>query len=265
VAVAHISEIPSFPPNPIVYPLFANAVYAEVHLNAGDMLYIPRRWWHWVTSYDRNIALSLWHAADKATLSVDFDRESVSEIDSIANADEFQTNYFLTKRPVVIRSGHVKEWPAFTKWTDEYLTERNGTAKHYVGISPEPHVQATRGDHTTRVESLTMSEFLELSRTSTDYLWLAQSDEMPRLLASDWTVPGFWEACCGDKTFRTAFWFAFARDRGLTSSLHYDYYENLLTQVAGAKRVLLFSPAQSPYLYRRQQELISSATEATSR
>ena len=60
-------------------------------------------------------------------------------------------------------------------------------------------------------------------------------------------------------------WFAFARDRGLTSSLHYDYYENLLTQVAGAKRVLLFSPAQSPYLYRRQQELISSATEATSR
>jgi len=57
--VDHVSEIRTFPPDPAAFPLFAKAAYAEVTLRAGDMLYIPRRWWHWVTSLDRNIALSI--------------------------------------------------------------------------------------------------------------------------------------------------------------------------------------------------------------
>ena len=36
---------------------------------------------------------------------------------------------------------------------------------------------------------------------------------------------------------------------GSRSNLHYDPYQNLLCVVCGAKRVRLFSPAATPYLY----------------
>lgn len=36
-----------------------------------------------------------------------------------------------------------------------------------------------------------------------------------------------------------------------SSGLHYDAYENVIVQVRGTKRVLLFPPEQSPLLYRR--------------
>ena len=42
--VDHISAMRVFPPDATAYPLFANAVYAEVLLEPGEMLYIPRRW-----------------------------------------------------------------------------------------------------------------------------------------------------------------------------------------------------------------------------
>ena len=84
--VDHISAMRVFPPDATEYPLFANAVYAEVLLEPGEMLYIPRRWWHWVTSYDRNIALSIWHAADRRTMTVPLDAGSVSRIDAVTAA-----------------------------------------------------------------------------------------------------------------------------------------------------------------------------------
>ena len=37
--------------------------------------------------------------------------------------------------------------------------------------------------------------------------------------------------------------------RGSRSSLHYDPYQNLLCVVLGTKRVRLYSPAATPYLY----------------
>src|SRR5580704_6191759 len=94
VMVDHLSAMRVFPPDLGVYPLFANAVYAEVLLEPGEMLYIPRRWWHWVTSYDRNIALSIWHAADRRTLTVAMDGESVAHIDTVSDPFDLGSRYF---------------------------------------------------------------------------------------------------------------------------------------------------------------------------
>jgi hypothetical protein len=255
--VNNLSTIPVFPPDPLSYPLFAQAVYAKVDLRAGEMLYIPRRWWFWETSFDRNVALSMWHAADRQTVSVPADQVSLPHVNAITDPGELRAHYFPTKEPVVIRSGHVLGWPASTKWTDDYLRQASGDRKHYMGISPDPHFYATRGNHRTRVEALSMAEFLERSRTASEYLYLAQNDAIPRLLTSDWSVPEFWKECFHDEAFRTPFWFCFGGDKGVTSPLHFDYYENLLAQIAGSKTLLLFSPAQTPYLYRKAQQLLS--------
>jgi hypothetical protein len=255
--VNHVSEIPRFPPDPSSYPLFANAIYAKVDLQAGEMLYIPGRWWHWVTSFDRNIALSMWHAADKPTAPLPVPRINMTRVDSIADPTDFRSQYFSRKEPVVIRSGHVQNWPASRKWTDDYLREASGDRMHHVEISADSQLQFTRGNHRTRLESLSVADFLERSRTSSEYHYLAQNDAIPGLLPNYWSIPDFWKECFPDDAFRAPLWFCFGRDTGVTSPLHFDYYENLLAQIAGSKTVLLFSPAQSPYLYRKEQQLLS--------
>jgi hypothetical protein len=254
----HISAMRVFPPDPATYPLFANAVYAEVILEPGDMLYIPRRWWHWVTSYERNIALSIWHAADRNTMTVPLDADSLPCIEAITDPHELISRYFPQKEPVLVRTDHVRRWPAFTGWTDEYLRAAIGGREQPVGISPDRHLQIIKGDHRTRAEMMSFSEFLDRSYTSPEYHYLGQDDVTPGLLQTDWSIPDFWHDCFPDDEFRTAFWFTFGRDaEGITSSLHFDYYENLLVQVAGRKRVLLFSRSQTPYLYRKQEQFIS--------
>jgi lysine-specific demethylase 8 len=60
------------------YPLFQNAEAYEAVLEAGDMLYIPIFWWHYVVALDLSISVSRFHylaetrywkqpAADRAT------------------------------------------------------------------------------------------------------------------------------------------------------------------------------------------------------
>jgi hypothetical protein len=262
--VDHLSAMRVFPPDLGVYPLFANAVYAEVLLQPGEMLYIPRRWWHWVTSYDRNIALSIWHAADRRTLSASLDADKLSRIDTVTDPFDLVSRYFPIKEPVVLRTDHVRRWPAFTRWTDDYLRAAIGSKEQYVGISPDPHLQAIKGDHRTRAEMMSFNEFLDRSRISSEYHYLGQDDATPGLLQADWTIPEFWRECFSDDEFRTAFWFTFGREEGLTSSLHFDYYENLLAQIAGRKRVLLFSRAQTPYLYRKEEDFISPTPRVVS-
>lgn len=43
---------------------------------------------------------------------------------------------------------------------------------------------------------------------------------------------------------------------GTVTSLHFDSYDNFLTQVAGFKYVRLYHPSQTPYLYRDAPDLM---------
>ena len=255
--VNHMSAMRVFPPDLTVYPLFAKAIHAEVILEAGDMLYIPRRWWHWVTSYDRNIALSIWHAADRRSMSLPLDADDLSQIDAVTDSCHFTSHYFGMKEPVLLRTDHIRRWPAFTKWTDDYLRAVIGGKRHHVGISPDPHLQVIEGDHRTRAEVMSFNEFLDRSLTFSEYHYFGQDEVAPGLLQGDWSIPDFWSDCFPDNEFHPALWFTFGREEGITSSLHFDHYENLLAQVTGRKRVLLFSPAQTPYLYRAKADFIS--------
>lgn len=47
------------------FPLFATAQFTECVLEAGDMLYIPPRWWHYVKALSRSFSVSFWWAAEE--------------------------------------------------------------------------------------------------------------------------------------------------------------------------------------------------------
>jgi hypothetical protein len=259
----NFSELPAFPPDAARYPLFQQAACAEVHLEPGDMLYMPRRWWHWVTSFERNIAINVWHAAERTSGKLPSDQSAPTEIPTLSDPAEFKARYFQPREPVRIRTPELQRWPAFSRWTDDYLEARSGAASYLVGVSPDPQLFPFKGAHRTRGEQLTLGQFLKRSRESTgEHLYLAQNEALPRLLAEDWSIPGFWRDCFEDAAFRVPMWLTFAGEQGVTSALHFDYYENVLIQIAGRKRVLLFSPSQTPYLYRIAAEHMNAQRQA---
>jgi len=53
--------------DPQEYPLFAEAEYMECHIRAGDAIYIPPKWWHYITAVPEpenaeayNISINFW-------------------------------------------------------------------------------------------------------------------------------------------------------------------------------------------------------------
>ena len=42
------------------FPRFGGAPYADVVLNAGEVLYIPPRWWHFVEARETSFSVSFW-------------------------------------------------------------------------------------------------------------------------------------------------------------------------------------------------------------
>ena len=42
------------------FPLFRRAPFLEFELTPGDMLYIPPKWWHWITSLSVSFSVSFW-------------------------------------------------------------------------------------------------------------------------------------------------------------------------------------------------------------
>lgn len=61
----HYSSIDS--PNYIIYPelLFTSPMY--ISLKAGESLWIPKHWWHWISSDDITIAVNFWSDVDYMT------------------------------------------------------------------------------------------------------------------------------------------------------------------------------------------------------
>ena len=71
-------------------------------------------------------------------------------------------------------------------------------------------------------------------------------EQFPKLL-EDFSTPKYCEV---GELWRTNAWIG---TRGTVTPLHFDSYDNLLTQVVGYKRVRLYSQTDTPFLYRSTQ------------
>ena len=54
------SQVNARHPDSVRHPEFSRAVPYEVELGPGDVLHVPRHWWHAVESLDTSIAINLW-------------------------------------------------------------------------------------------------------------------------------------------------------------------------------------------------------------
>jgi len=150
------------------------------------------------------------------------------------------------------------EWAALKRWT--LLSYLDSVIGHRtVPIEVGSHV----GKSGWHEELLTIGEFLRAhvapsctycahwlepkESFSAEIAYLAQHellDQCPALRA-DLSVPDSWRKVLGKPT-RTNVWLG---THGTVTPCHWDSYDNILAQAQGAKRVILFSPHETPRLY----------------
>jgi hypothetical protein len=65
---AHFSKITS--KNIFFYPRYVLTSPRKFILNAGDALFIPKKWWHWVYSFENTLAVNYWWSDNKININL---------------------------------------------------------------------------------------------------------------------------------------------------------------------------------------------------
>lgn len=156
---------------------------------------------------------------------------------------EFEQEYLIPGRPVILQ-GISDQWPAFGKWTPEYLSELAGDRLF-------PVVLMTDGDYVgARNDEMTLHKYLEKipdQNSGNDKIYLAETSitkYFPELVA-DIVVPPFFTLYDGSPAM-----FIYI-GQNTFSQLHYHSHGSAtLCPVYGSKHVRLFPPDQTRLLYK---------------
>ncbi|XP_051259998.1 tRNA wybutosine-synthesizing protein 5 isoform X2 [Dicentrarchus labrax] len=165
----------------------------------------------------------------------------------------------LLLRPAVLRA--VRLGPCLEKWTVEYLGQKGGDKEVKIHVSTVPQMDFLHKNFAYK--TLPFNEFVKRAseRKHSDFFlcedesyYLRSLGEDVRRepadlskqfpdLAEDFNIPQFFAA---DQFFSSVFRISSC---GLQLWTHYDVMDNLLAQVTGMKRVVLYSPQDALHLY----------------
>ena len=93
-------------PDKNLFPLYYQAQKIECTLNPGDILYLPRGWWHWIFSENETIAINFWFKSQFNTFG------KLLELDIINNSiakDIFKQEYLATNQPLLLKQAAIKQ------------------------------------------------------------------------------------------------------------------------------------------------------------
>ena len=167
----------------------------------------------------------------------------VKRDDSLCS-DHFSNIYKKTKTPVIL-SSVTKNWPARQKWTLEYLQEGIGdvVVPVYSSLPAKDH-----SHQHAAARHITMREYLEMLKNGESNLRLFFYNILSGApqLREDFRIPKI-----GFKFFKRLP-VLFVGGRGAKVQMHYDIdlADLFLSHFGGRKRVYLFSPEQTKYLYK---------------
>lgn len=186
--------------------------------------------------------------------SNNYDAHPIEVIDC-PSMEHFYKNYIVAEKPVILKNC-INHWPALTKWQDQnYFIKLAGPRT----VSIEIGRDYTEPEWTQKL--MTIEEFIKDFIFQTDgptgYLAQYQLFEQIPELREDIIEP---EYCCfadNDKPVDVMAWYG---PKGTISPLHHDPKKNLLTQVVGQKRIFLFSPKDSEYLYPHEHVLLHNTS-----
>jgi hypothetical protein len=286
------SIIPKYPPDTNHYPLIKNAKVISITLEAGEALYIPACWWHWVRSEGRCFAVSnicemhpiekttnnLWKARSMLSKVNDFEREQkisptnqkmlliqklnehgmgfyenhdysgveLREINEDGlDSDSFRMQ-FIHSNPIKI---HMKEWSI----TDRELAQKLKGRKLSVLVSTNNTITSlekpgwNKRDGVKPGVKIRNCDYLDYLKTTLDhniYSYVGMSGIFPDEIG--YKIPKFWKETFKGVMGMTTIW---ASHKNIETGLHYDLSDNILHVVSGRKKIFLFPPSETKYLY----------------
>ncbi|XP_062390078.1 tRNA wybutosine-synthesizing protein 5 isoform X1 [Sardina pilchardus] len=173
--------------------------------------------------------------------------------------DIFTQKIYPLRRPAVLKG--VPLGPCLEKWTVDYLSRMGGDKDVKIHVASVPQMDFLHkkflyrtlqfGKFVQRASETKHSDFF-ISEKESYYLRSLGEDvrkepadiskQFPDL-AEDFHIPPFFEP---EQFFSSVFRISSC---GLQLWTHYDVMDNLLAQVTGRKRVVLYSPQEAEYLY----------------
>ncbi|MFL9458794.1 cupin-like domain-containing protein [Tolypothrix bouteillei VB521301_2] len=177
-------------------------------------------------------------------------QNSVNKIERIHNPtpEEFKRATLSYRQPVIV-TGKIAEWKAFSLWSIDYLNKVVGNKEINVNISKnkiftfDPETEDTFPS--TKMQFTEFTDWINQEKKDEQYYYLQQQPieiSFPELFP-DVEIPNY----LNKNFFMIAnLWIGTG---GNTTPLHWDAARNLLSQVRGRKKILLFEPKQAAFLY----------------
>lgn len=161
--------------------------------------------------------------------------------------EDFMKKYFLPQKPVLLK-GLAKLQPAGEKWTIDWFKETMGDLEIAVFDNNEKrHVYSTTVAPDFKMPFREFLDIIAGDEPSSIRMFRYDLYKQNPALRKDFSCPSFI-----NKGIMKRFGFMFLGGKGTDVRLHYDVDMSnvLLTQISGYKRVLLFEPQYSPFLYK---------------
>tara|TARA_R110002073_G_scaffold108336_9_gene243668 strand:- start:98636 stop:99502 length:867 start_codon:yes stop_codon:yes gene_type:complete len=178
---------------------------------------------------------------------------NLSQIDRVKTITkkDFVENYFKPQKPVVIE-GFIEDWPAYTKWSLDYIKEVAGDKT--VPLYDDRPVDYNDGFNEPHAKML-MKDYVDLLKKEPTryriFLWNVLK-EVP-VLQKDYSFPDF-----GVRLLKKLPMLFFGGKDSFTF-MHYDIdYANIFHfHFEGKKQCILFDQKQHKYLYKVPNSLIT--------
>lgn len=160
---------------------------------------------------------------------------------------EFKAKYIDGNKPVVL-TGMSKSWPAMSKWTLEYFAELKSTEvlRTEVGNTMQGQTELARMEFRDYVRGLIEDE--------SAHEYSGYAEEKPYL--AYWNIFDTFPDLEGDVDFSLIGQFkrgvelsGWIGPAGSLTGWHWDYADNIFTQISGVKRFDLVSPDQGDKMY----------------
>ena len=256
------SIIPNEHPPVDIYPLYYKAKKIEVTIKQGEYLFIPAGWFHYVFSekYDNsmeddnlNIAVSYFMKTYKKCGICDPDENKIYDnvcgtIDEKNMTLEKIIDYANNGSPVKVKNfDKYNNWDCFN-WTINSIIKNYGNNNVIVNTSSSPlfasnYIQSAFDNKWNEYDT-TLKKFIKTKGYHDNhYHYLLQTDINIFNKNNEIGIPNLIKSRVKQNY---AIWINFSN---VFTSLHYDEHDNILLQIKGKKRIILYPPSERKYLY----------------
>lgn len=163
--------------------------------------------------------------------------------------EEFKQNFLSSRKPVII-TGQMSGWKALSLWTADYLNAAVGDTNVDISVSQNRRFTGDLENGFTLLrKKMKFGDFMNCvlqKNKLTDESYYLQQQPIATIfpdILQDIEAPDYFTQ---KLVVNTYLWLGGIDN---ISPLHYDASDNLLAQVSGRKRILLFDPQQTSLLY----------------